>query len=63
MLSMVGWFGAQEFSLGPALTAVHWRQTTLPPALYELVVYALVWSVLELAVGLHLRARRILQPA
>ena len=42
--------------LAPTLMIVHWRDEILPVA-YLLVAYALTWSVLELAIGLHIRAR------
>ena len=36
---------------------VHWDEASIYPIVKLLVAYALVWSALELAVGLHLRGR------
>ncbi len=57
MLRMVtaGW--ALASVLGPAFMIVHWDEASIFPVLNLLVAYALVWSALELAVGLHLRGR------
>jgi uncharacterized membrane protein HdeD (DUF308 family) len=57
MLRMVtvGW--ALASVLGPAFMIVHWDEASIFPILNMLVAYALVWSALELAVGLHLRGR------
>ena len=43
--------------LGPAIMIVHWDEASIYPVVKLLVAYALVWSALELAVGLHLRGR------
>lgn len=50
-----GW--ALASVLGPAFMIVHWDEATIVSIVNLLVAYALVWSALELAVGLHLRAR------
>ncbi len=57
MLRMVtaGW--ALASVLGPVFMIVHWDEASIFPVLNLLVAYALVWSALELAVGLHLRGR------
>lgn len=52
-----GW--AVASILGPVFMVVHWGETSVMPVVYLLVAYALVWSALELAVGLHLRARAV----
>ena len=51
----LGWAGASL--LGPAFMLARWGETTLLPLVYLLLAYTLIWSVLELVVGLHLRAR------
>ncbi len=43
--------------LGPAFMIVHWDEASIYPVVKLLVAYALVWSALEMAVGLHLRGR------
>ena len=50
-----GW--ALASALGPAFMIVHWDEASVYPIVKLLVAYALVWSALELAVGLHLRGR------
>lgn len=50
-----GW--ALASLLGPAFMIVHWDEASIYPVVKLLVAYALVWSTLELAVGLHLRGR------
>ena len=45
--------------LGPAFMIVHWDETSIYEIVKLLVAYALVWSALELAVGLHLRSRGV----
>jgi uncharacterized membrane protein HdeD (DUF308 family) len=50
-----GW--ALASVLGPALMIVEWDEASIYPIVKLLVAYALVWSALELAVGLHLRGR------
>ena len=50
-----GW--ALASVLGPAFMIVHWDEASVYPIVKLLVAYALVWSALELAVGLHLRGR------
>jgi uncharacterized membrane protein HdeD (DUF308 family) len=50
-----GW--ALASGLGEAFMIVHWDEASIFPVLNMLVAYALVWSALELAVGLHLRGR------
>jgi hypothetical protein len=52
----LGWAGASL--LAPAFMVARWGETTILPLVYLLVAYTIVWSVLELAVGLHLRGRR-----
>jgi uncharacterized membrane protein HdeD (DUF308 family) len=42
--------------VGPAFMIVHWDEAAILPIVDLLVAYALVWSVAELVVGLHLRA-------
>jgi uncharacterized membrane protein HdeD (DUF308 family) len=51
----LGWAVASV--LAPAFLLARWGETTLLPLVYLLLAYTLVWSALELAVGLHLRAR------
>ena len=50
-----GW--AAVSLIAPAYLLVRWGETTLLPLLYLLLAYTLVWSGVELAIGLHLRAR------
>ena len=50
-----GW--ALASLLGPAFLIVHWDEASIYTIVKLLVAYALVWSTLELAVGLHLRGR------
>ena len=50
-----GW--ALASVLGPVFMILHWDEAAIVPILILLVAYGLVWSALELAVGLHLRAR------
>ena len=35
----------------------HWDEASIVPVVKLLVAYALLWSALELVVGLHLRGR------
>jgi uncharacterized membrane protein HdeD (DUF308 family) len=51
----LGWAGASV--LAPAFMLARWGETTLLPLVYLLLAYTLVWSALELAIGLHLRSR------
>lgn len=51
----LGWAGASV--IASTFLFVHLRDASLLPLVYVLVAYALVWSALELAIGLHLRAR------
>jgi hypothetical protein len=51
----LGWAGASV--LAPAFMLARWGEVTLLPLVYLLLAYTLVWSTLELAIGLHLRAR------
>ena len=51
----LGWAAASV--VAPAFMLVRWGETTLLPLVYLLLAYALVWSVLELTIGLHLRTR------
>ena len=50
-----GW--ALASVLGPTFMIIQWEQVSIVEIMYLLVTYALIWSALELAVGLHLRAR------
>ena len=50
-----GW--ALASVLGPALMIVYWGEASIYSIVNLLVAYALVWSAIELAVGLHLRGR------
>ena len=43
--------------LAPTLMIVNWDEASIIPIVYLLVAYSLVWSALELTVGLHLRTR------
>ena len=43
--------------LAPTLMIVNWDEASIIPIVYLLVAYSLVWSALELRVGLHLRTR------
>ena len=56
----IGW--ALASVLGPVFMIVHWDEASIYSIVKLLVAYALVWSALELAVGLHLR-RRVRAPA
>ena len=50
-----GWAVASV--LGPAIMIAHWDEASIVPVVKLLVAYALLWSALELVVGLHLRGR------
>ena len=54
-----GWLGVSI--LVPVALAVVWREMTILSLVFVVVAYAIVWSVLEFAVGLYLRstARRL----
>ena len=45
--------------LAPTLMIVNWDQASIIPIVYLLVAYSLVWSLLELTVGVHLRTRAL----
>lgn len=51
----LGWAAASL--LAPLFLLARWGETTLLPLVYLLLSYTLVWSALELVVGLHLRSR------
>jgi hypothetical protein len=51
----LGWAGASV--VAAIYIAVNWAETSILPLVYLLVAYALVWSALELVIGLYLRAR------
>ena len=48
-----GWVVASVFT--PLAVFVHWGDASLGRILQTLIAYVLVWSIAELAVGLHLR--------
>jgi len=51
----MGW--AAVSVLVPVAIAVEWSDATIVYVLAVLLTYVLIWSALELAIGLHLRAR------
>lgn len=51
----MGWAGASV--LVPLAIAVDWSDANLSSVIAVLLTYVLVWSSLELAVGIHLRSR------
>jgi uncharacterized membrane protein HdeD (DUF308 family) len=55
LMLATGWLVVSLFA--PAAMLIHWRETTLVSTIDTLVAYALIWSALELGVGLHLRSR------
>ena len=51
----VGWVAVS--CLAPAAMLFHWGEMTILSILDTLIAYVLIWSCLELAIGLHLRTR------